>query len=50
MHERKFVLAPLAEIAAEARHPSLKKTVGDLLRSLPPGPPAARKLDANRLE
>lgn len=50
MHERKFVLAPLEEIAAEAQHPVLKKTVRDLLRSLPPGPPAARKLDANRLE
>jgi len=29
--ERPFVLAPLAEIAPEARHPTLKKTVREML-------------------
>lgn len=35
MHHRAFVLAPLAEIAKEATHPGLKKTIGDLLSLLP---------------
>lgn len=34
MHERGFVLAPLASIAPEARHPVLHKSVAELLASL----------------
>jgi 2-amino-4-hydroxy-6-hydroxymethyldihydropteridine diphosphokinase len=37
LHERRFVLEPLAEIAAEARHPVFKRTVRDLRDALPAG-------------
>jgi 2-amino-4-hydroxy-6-hydroxymethyldihydropteridine diphosphokinase len=37
MHERRFVLEPLAEIAAEAFHPVCNKTAQELLRALPVG-------------
>jgi 2-amino-4-hydroxy-6-hydroxymethyldihydropteridine diphosphokinase len=43
MHQRRFVLEPLAEIAAEARHPVLKKTIRELLAALPAGQ-AVRKV------
>lgn len=34
MHQRRFVLEPLAEIAPDAQHPWLKKAVRDLLAEL----------------
>lgn len=37
MAERRFVLEPLAEIAAEVRHPVTGKTVREMLRELPEG-------------
>lgn len=37
MHQRRFVLEPLAEIAPETKHPVLKKTARELLKDLPPG-------------
>lgn len=43
MQQRRFVLAPLAEIAPEVRHPVLKCTVRELLAELPAGEGALRK-------
>lgn len=34
LHERRFVLAPLAQIAPEFRHPALQKTIVELLQTV----------------
>jgi 2-amino-4-hydroxy-6-hydroxymethyldihydropteridine diphosphokinase len=44
MHERRFVLEPLAEIAPNVRHPILNKTILELRDALPPGQ-TVRKLN-----
>jgi 2-amino-4-hydroxy-6-hydroxymethyldihydropteridine diphosphokinase len=37
LHERRFVLEPLAEIGADLRHPIFKRTMRELRDALPPG-------------
>ena len=44
MHQRRFVLEPLAEIAPDLQHPVLKKTVRELLKALPKGGEAVKRL------
>lgn len=43
LHERAFVLAPLAEAAPDWRHPQLGRRAADLLAALPPGQAAERE-------
>ena len=43
LHQRRFVLEPLAEIAPEARHPVFKRTMRELRDALPAGQ-AVRKV------
>lgn len=42
MHERRFVLAPLCDLAPGWRHPRLGVTATALLAGLPPGQPVQR--------
>lgn len=44
MHERRFVLEPLAEIAPEVRHPVSKRSVRELLQGLPANAGHTRRL------
>lgn len=46
MHQRRFVLEPLAEIAPDAHHPILDKTIRELRDALPPGQ-AVRRVPGN---
>jgi 2-amino-4-hydroxy-6-hydroxymethyldihydropteridine diphosphokinase len=45
LHKRRFVLAPLCDIAPEWRHPRLGLTAAELLAQLPPGQPIRRVTD-----
>ena len=49
LHQRRFVLEPLAEIAPEARHPVFKKTIREILDALPMGP-TVREIGTNDAE
>ena len=49
MHERRFVLEPLAEIAPEARHPVRKRTARELRDALPPGQAVKRLCGSDTL-
>jgi 2-amino-4-hydroxy-6-hydroxymethyldihydropteridine diphosphokinase len=44
MQQRRFVLEPMMEIAPEAQHPILKKSVRELWEALPAGASVVRKL------
>jgi len=44
LHQRRFVLAPLADIAPDAIHPVFKRSILDLRDALPPAAGAVRVL------
>jgi 2-amino-4-hydroxy-6-hydroxymethyldihydropteridine diphosphokinase len=46
LHERRFVLMPLQEIAPQWRHPRLGLTAAELLARLPPGQAIRRLTDS----
>ena len=48
LHERRFVLEPLAEIAPDVRHPIFKRSMRELRDALPPGQ-TVRKLSPAQL-
>ena len=45
LHERRFVLEPLAEIAPEVRHPVYKRTMRELRDALPAGQAVRRSVE-----
>jgi 2-amino-4-hydroxy-6-hydroxymethyldihydropteridine diphosphokinase len=48
MHERLFVMAPLAELAPGWRHPILKRTAAELLAQIPAEGQGIQKLDLKK--
>lgn len=46
LHERRFVLAPLADLAPDLRHPVNRKTVRQMLNDAPPE--VVRRFDTSR--
>ncbi|HYA96397.1 MAG TPA: 2-amino-4-hydroxy-6-hydroxymethyldihydropteridine diphosphokinase [Terriglobales bacterium] len=46
LHERRFVLEPLSEIAGSVRHPVFKRTIRELRDALPHGTGAVKKITA----
>jgi 2-amino-4-hydroxy-6-hydroxymethyldihydropteridine diphosphokinase len=47
LHERRFVLEPLAEVAPEVRHPVFRRTMRELRDGLPAGPTVRRVAEEN---